>query len=79
MTTTPAPARAAVTGRITPLRVTRPRVLLSEWTKLRSLRSTVATLLVTVVVMIGLGAMFAAITAGALGGSVPGPPRYQRR
>jgi len=72
MTTMPAPARAAVTGRITPLRVTRPRLLLSEWTKLRSLRSTVATLLVTVVVMIGLGATFAAITAGAPGGFGPG-------
>ncbi len=46
-----------------PLRVTQARVVLSEWTKFRSLRSTVSTLLIAVVVLIGLGAMFAAITA----------------
>ena len=45
------------------LRVTQFRVLLSEWTKLRSLRSTVYTLLAAVVLMIGLGALFAAIAA----------------
>lgn len=54
------------------LRVTPPRVLLSEWTKLRSLRSTVATLFVAVVLMIGLGALFAAITATTPGGFAPG-------
>jgi hypothetical protein len=56
----------------TGLRVTQARVLLSEWTKFRSLRSTVATLLIAVVVMIGLGAMFAAITASQTTGFGPG-------
>lgn len=54
------------------LRVTQARVLLSEWTKLRSLRSTVATLLVAVVLMVGLGALFAAITANTPDGLTPG-------
>jgi ABC-2 type transport system permease protein len=56
----------------TALRVTRARVLLSEWTKFRSLRSTVSTLLIAVVLMIGLGAMFAAITASQATGFEPG-------
>ena len=56
----------------TPLRVTQARVLLSEWTKFRSLRSTATTLLVAVLLMIGLGALFAAITAAAPGGFGPG-------
>ncbi|MGS0687905.1 ABC transporter permease [Nakamurella sp. GG22] len=54
------------------LRVTQARVVLSEWTKLRSLRSTVTTLLVAALLMIGLGAMFAAITASEGGGFAPG-------
>ena len=53
----------------------RPRVVLSEWTKFRSLRSTVYTLLIAVVLMIGLGAMFAAITANQPGGFEPGAIR----
>jgi ABC-type transport system involved in multi-copper enzyme maturation permease subunit len=44
-------------------RVTQGRVALSEWTKLRSLRSTVYTLLVTAIVTIGFGALASAITA----------------
>ena len=56
----------------TRLRVTGPRVVLSEWTKFRSLRSTVYTLLMAVVFMIGLGAMIAAITANQPGGVEPG-------
>jgi ABC-type transport system involved in multi-copper enzyme maturation permease subunit len=43
--------------------VTQRRVALSEWTKLRSLRSTVYTLLVTAGVTIGFGALAGAITA----------------
>jgi ABC-2 type transport system permease protein len=46
------------------LRVTRSRVLLSEWTKFRSLRSTVWSLFAAVVLMLGLGAGLSAITAG---------------
>jgi ABC-type transport system involved in multi-copper enzyme maturation permease subunit len=53
-------------------RVTQGRVVLSEWTKLRSLRSTIATLLVAATLMIGLGAMFAAITASEATGFAPG-------
>ena len=49
--TTPAATVAAVTG--IGLRVSRPRVLLSECTKFRTLRSTVYTPLIAVVLMIG--------------------------
>jgi ABC-2 type transport system permease protein len=44
-------------------RVTQRRVALSEWTKLRSLRSSVYTLLVTAIVTIGFGALASAVTA----------------
>ena len=56
----PAPAPA----RVPALRVTQARVLLSEVTKFRSLRSTMWTLLAAVVLMIGLGGLFSAVTAG---------------
>ena len=73
MTTTLAPAAASITiSSGAGLRVTQVRVLLSEWTKFRSLRPTVATLLIAIVVMIGLGAMFAAITANQSAGFEPG-------
>ena len=73
MTTVLTPPTTPSTGNgSTGLRVTQARVLLSEWTKFRSLRSTVATLLIAVVVMIGLGAMFAAITASQTTGFEPG-------
>src|SRR5262244_2251803 len=54
---TPAPARLPA------LRVTQGRVLLSEFTKFRSLRSTMWTLVAAVVLMTGLGALFSAATA----------------
>lgn len=57
--TSPAPAGPAAVR----LGVTPGRVLRSEWTKFRSLRSTVVTLVVAVVLTIGLGALFAAVTA----------------
>ncbi len=44
-------------------RVTQARVLRSEWIKFRSLRSTVWTLLTALVLMIGLGAIFSAVSA----------------
>lgn len=44
-------------------RLTLPRVLRSEWTKLRSVRSTVWSLLAAVVLTIGLPSLFAAILA----------------
>src|SRR5215475_1198733 len=59
---TPAPAPAP--ARVPALRVTPGRVLRSEFTKFRSLRSTMWTLLAAVVLMIGLGALFSAVTAG---------------
>jgi len=74
MTTALAPATTVTTisGGTGP-RVTQARVLLSEWTKFRSLRSTVSTLLTAIVLMIGLGAIFAAITASTAP-EIP-PPR----
>jgi ABC-2 type transport system permease protein len=45
------------------LKVTQARVLRSEWIKFRSLRSTVWTLLVGLVLMIGIGALFSAVNA----------------
>ena len=49
------------------LRVTQPRVVLSEWTKLRSLRSTMWSLLVAVVLGIGLPCVFGAVTSSHWG------------
>jgi len=57
-----APA-APATGSAPVLKVTQARVLLSEFTKFRSLRSTMYTLLTALVLMIGLGAMFSAMSA----------------
>ena len=54
------------------MRVTQSRVVVSEWTKFRSVRSTVYTLLAAVFFMVGLGALFSAITAGQPGGLEPG-------
>jgi ABC-2 type transport system permease protein len=45
------------------LRVTWPRVLHAEWIKLSSLRSTRITLLVSFVLMVGIGVIAAAVTA----------------
>jgi ABC-2 type transport system permease protein len=53
----------ATTARRSTLKVTQARVLHSEWTKFRSLRSTVWTLLVAVVLMVGIGSLFSAVTA----------------
>jgi ABC-2 type transport system permease protein len=61
-TMTPATTTAPVARHQT-LRVTQPRVLLSEWTKFRSLRSTIWTLLTAVVLSIGIGALFSAVSA----------------
>jgi ABC-type transport system involved in multi-copper enzyme maturation permease subunit len=46
----------------TELRVTQPRVLTSEWIKLRSLRSTVYTLIASAGMTIGLGVLFSIVT-----------------
>jgi ABC-type transport system involved in multi-copper enzyme maturation permease subunit len=50
-------------ARVPALKVTQARVLRSEFTKLRSLRSTLWTLLSAVVLMIGIGALFAVVTS----------------
>ena len=72
MTTTLRPPPSTTSHRRHPAAGHPARVLLSEWTKFRSLRSTVSTLLIAVVLMIGLGALFAAITANQPGGLEPG-------
>ncbi len=71
MTDTLTPPSLPVGGRIR-LGVTPARVVRSEWTKFRSLRSTVRTVLVAVTAMIGFGALFAAITVKQPGGLEPG-------
>jgi ABC-2 type transport system permease protein len=58
-----APTSPAVTAPVGPLKVTQRRVVRSEWIKFRSLRSTLYTLLVAVVLMIGIAAVFSAVTA----------------
>jgi ABC-type transport system involved in multi-copper enzyme maturation permease subunit len=58
--TSAAPATASPVG---PLKVTQSRVVRSEWIKFRSVRSTVWTLLSAVVLMIGIGALFSAVSA----------------
>ena len=63
MTTMTHATTTAPVDRHQTLRVTQPRVLLSEWTKFRSLRSTVWTLLTAVVLSIGIGALFSAVSA----------------
>ena len=50
------------------LKVTQARVLRSEWTKLRSVRSTGYTLVTAVVTMIGISTLLASITAGQYAG-----------
>jgi ABC-2 type transport system permease protein len=57
---TTAPEFAPVAGRVTLVRVLR-----SEWTKFRSLRSTWWSLAVTVVVAVGVGVLVSALAAGA--------------
>jgi ABC-2 type transport system permease protein len=52
-----------VTPRYPGMKVTQARVIKSEWTKFRSLRSTNITLLVSVALTIGLGALISAVTA----------------
>ena len=57
------PATTPVPAQVPALKVTQGRVLLSEFTKFRSLRSTMWALLAAVVLMIGLGALFSAVAA----------------
>jgi hypothetical protein len=65
MTSTLSDARPemGVTPRYPGMKVTQARVVKSEWTKFRSLRSTNITLLVSVALTVGLGALISAVTA----------------
>jgi hypothetical protein len=49
------------------LRVTFPRVVTMEWIKLRSLRSTLYTLTITVALVIGLGLLFSSLVGSGQG------------
>jgi ABC-type transport system involved in multi-copper enzyme maturation permease subunit len=62
-TLTPARAEASVTPRFPGMKVTQARVISSEWTKFRSLRSTLITLAVSVILTIGLGTLISAVIA----------------
>jgi ABC-2 type transport system permease protein len=55
------PVRTAFIG--SDVRVTQRRIMRSEWTKFRSVRSTVWTLLIAVALMIGVSALFSAVVA----------------
>jgi hypothetical protein len=59
----PTPAAPAPAAQVPRLKVTQARVIRSEWTKFISLRSALYTLLTGVVLMIGIGAIFSAVTA----------------
>jgi ABC-2 type transport system permease protein len=65
MTSTLTPTRTElnVTPRFPGMKVTQARIIKSEWTKFRSLRSTLITLLVSVALTVGLGALISAVTA----------------
>ncbi len=70
---TPPPARITDPH----LAVTLPRVMKSEWIKLRSIRSIVITLLASAVVVIGIGLLAAAVQTGNITPSGGGPRRAQ--
>jgi ABC-2 type transport system permease protein len=65
MSTTVAASRSELAGspRFPGMKVTQARVIASEWTKFRSLRSTLITLAVSVALTIGLGTLISAVTA----------------
>ena len=69
MTTALAPTRTTAPKLGNPtLRVTQLRIVRSEWTKFRSLRSTIYTLGIAGALVVGLSALFSAITANQPGG-----------
>lgn len=71
-TVTQQPIRPTVTPRFSGMKVTQGRVIKSEWTKFRSLRSTLITLVVSVILTIGLGTLISAVTASHWSQSSPG-------
>jgi hypothetical protein len=74
MTATDARPASAAPAPAVPLAVRARDVLTSEWTKLRSVRSTYWTLLVAVVTPIGLSALVAITLANAPGNGTPVDP-----
>ncbi|MGI8680213.1 MAG: ABC transporter permease [Jatrophihabitans sp.] len=62
----------SVTPRYPGMKVTQARVIVSEWTKFRSLRSTLITLAVSVVLTIGLGTLISGVTASHFNHLDPG-------
>lgn len=69
MTTALAPTRTSAPNLPNSmLRVTQLRIVASEWTKVRSLRSTGTTLGIAVLLFVGLSALFCAIAANQPGG-----------
>ena len=63
MSTILAPTESPALRAATALKTTQWRVMRSEWIKFRSLRSTVWTLLIAVMLTIGISALFSAVTA----------------
>lgn len=61
-----------VTPRLAGMKVTQWRVITSEWTKFRSLRSSLITLLVAVVLTVGLGALISGVVAAQWDSARPG-------
>jgi ABC-type transport system involved in multi-copper enzyme maturation permease subunit len=66
----------SASGETPALKVTQSRVLLSEFTKFRSLRSTVYTLLVAVIMLIGIGVLFAAVSTSQYDGPGAAPSSF---
>ena len=65
-------AALAVSARHDGMKVTQWRVISSEWTKFRSLRSSLITLLVAVVLTVGLGALICGVVAAQWKSAGPG-------
>src|ERR1700710_1530063 len=61
-----------VTPRLAGMKVTQWRVITSEWTKFRSVRSSLITLLVAVVLTVGLGALISGVVAAQWDSARPG-------
>lgn len=74
MTATLNPPTTALrpTPRLPGMKVTQRRVMQSEWTKFRSLRSSLITLLTAVVLTVGLGALACGVTAAQWTTDKPG-------
>lgn len=71
-TTLTPPPDLTVTPRFPGMKVTQARVIASEWTKFRSLRSTLITLGVSVILTLGLGTLISAVTASHWAQASPG-------